>query len=394
MNPIASSSPRPRILYLQPSLVPPPKEAIRDRFWLLSDTLEGDIVQAVWWSDPTEVEQHFGPGSYPVFERGRFRYHFLLAGIDPSIRGRLKIFRFFISKTLAIHGKNPFVCLIAYSHLTTALVGAILKLITGSRLVIEIATSPHLVYITEQAKPSWKQRLSKLNSDLMLHLTVWASNCVHLLYPEQLQHYPLLRQARTESFHEFVPTSLIGRQPPAEEEYILQVGAPWYLKGTDLLVEAFRQIQPEFPNLRLKIQGHFPELPQYASAEGFGPQVEILSAVPNEEILRRIGQAKVLVLASRCEGMGRVLIEAMAAGVPVVGANVGGIPSLIEDGVNGFLFPSGDATALAACLRRLLSDEDLRQRMGEQGFAIAHGQKNEASYLKGFQSMVAKASEK
>ena len=204
----------------------------------------------------------------------------------------------------------------------------------------------------------------------------------------------MLRSAVSESFHDFVPTSLVGKQEPSVEDYVLQVGAPWYLKGTDLLVEAFRQIQPEFPGLRLKIQGHFPELAQYTPPGGFGPDVEILRAVPNEEILCRIGQARVMVLASRCEGVPRVLIEAMAAGVPVVASNVGGIPSLIQDGVNGLLFPSGDAVALAACLRRLLSDEDLRKRMGEQGYAIAHSQKTETAYAIGFKSMVEKALKK
>lgn len=387
--PLAPS--RPRILYLQPSLVPPSKEEIRDRFFRLGDTLEGDVVQAVWWLKPSEVEEHFGPGSYPVLQRGNFRYHFLLAGIDSSITGRLKIFRFFLSKALELSRQNPFDCIVAYSHLTTGLVGVALKWLTWSRLIIEIVTSPHLVYVTERANPTWKDRLRKLNSDLMLHLTVWASDCVHLLYPQQIEAYPLLRGAVTESFHDFVPTSMIGKQAPAQENYILQVGSPWYLKGSSLLVEAFGQIQPEFPNLHLKIQGHFANLAQFTPPGGFGPYVEILQAVPNEEILRRIGQAQIMVLASYCEGVPRVLIEAMAAGVPVVATDVGGISSLIEHGVNGLLFPSGDAQALANCLRQLLSDPNLCRRMGDRGHEIAHSQKNEAVYIKGFRAMVDKA---
>lgn len=85
-----------------------------------------------------------------------------------------------------------------------------------------------------------------------------------------------------------------------------------------MLVNALRQIQPEFPGLRLKIQAHFPELAQFTPRGGFGPDVEILRAVPNEEILPRTGQARIMILASRCEGMVRVLIEAMPAGVPVI----------------------------------------------------------------------------
>jgi glycosyltransferase involved in cell wall biosynthesis len=363
---------RPRILYLQPSLVPPPKDAARDRFFQLSDVLEGDIVQALWFRTPAEVEEHFGPGSYPILTRGSFRYHFLLLGLDLTAQDKLKTFWFFIQTTLSLHRHRPFDCLIAYSHLTTALIGVFLKCITFSPLCIEIATSPHLVYITERPKPTWQERLRKFYSDCMLHLTVWCSNCVHLLYPEQLDVYPLLRKVTTESFHEFVPTSFVDRQPPAAEHYILQVS-------------------PLFPDLKLKIQGYFPDLADYTPSGGFPPNIEILKAAPNEQILARIGQAKVLVLASRCEGMGRVVIEAMGAGVPVIGAAVGGIPSLVQHEVNGLLFPSGDAQALAKCLEQLLSDNPMRQRLGEAAFSFIHSHKNEAVYIKAFRSMVDKA---
>lgn len=382
---------KPRILYLQPSLVPPAKDPARDRFFLMSGELEGDVVQPIWFTTPEEVEKHLGPNSYPVFERGSFRYHFLLAGLDLGFRSRIRNFWFFITKTLEIHRQRPFECIVAYSHLSTAVVGVWLKWLTWTRLVIEIATSPHLLYTTDVPNPGWKQYLRRTLSDIMLHFTVTCSNCVHLLYPEQLDHYPLLRGAVTETFHEFVVTSHIDRQPPAEEEYILHVGAPWYLKGIDVLIEAFNQIKDEFPRLKLKIQGYLPEAPQYTPPGGFDPRVELLPAQPNEQTLARLGQAQVFVLASRCEGMGRVLIEAMASGVPVVGSDAGGIPSLAQNNVNGLVFPSGNATALAQCLRRLLSDPALRRQMGDKGYEIAHQEKDEKVYVRGFRAMVDQA---
>jgi 2-deoxystreptamine N-acetyl-D-glucosaminyltransferase/2-deoxystreptamine glucosyltransferase len=71
----------------------------------------------------------------------------------------------------------------------------------------------------------------------------------------------------------------------------------------------------------------------------------------------------VLVLPSAYEEMGSVLVEAMAAGLPVVASAVGGIPEVVQDGVTGLLVPPGDADALAAALDRLVADPALRARL-------------------------------
>jgi glycosyltransferase involved in cell wall biosynthesis len=76
-----------------------------------------------------------------------------------------------------------------------------------------------------------------------------------------------------------------------------------------------------------------------------------------------------LVLPSLNEGMGRVLLEAMAAGRPVVASRVGGIPDLVRDEENGLLVPPGDEQALAAGIARLLQDRPLARRLGEAGRA-------------------------
>jgi glycosyltransferase involved in cell wall biosynthesis len=97
-----------------------------------------------------------------------------------------------------------------------------------------------------------------------------------------------------------------------------------------------------------------------------------------EERVRLLGQCQQMAAvyasvdiwvlpAKKPEGLGNVLIEAMAMGKPVVGSAIGGIPEIILDGQNGFLAPPGNAGALAAALRRLLRDPELRRRMGEAG---------------------------
>jgi len=75
----------------------------------------------------------------------------------------------------------------------------------------------------------------------------------------------------------------------------------------------------------------------------------------------------IFVLPSRNEGMGRVVVEAMAAGLPVVASRTGGLPDLVSDGHNGFLVPPGDALSLGRAIMELCADRDLRHRMGARG---------------------------
>ena len=75
----------------------------------------------------------------------------------------------------------------------------------------------------------------------------------------------------------------------------------------------------------------------------------------------------VAVLPSYFEGMGRVLLEAMAMGKPVVGTRVGGIPDLIEDGVNGFLVEPGNEIQLTEAILRILTEKELAKQLGANG---------------------------
>jgi len=82
-------------------------------------------------------------------------------------------------------------------------------------------------------------------------------------------------------------------------------------------------------------------------------------------------QSDIVVLSSEGEGFGLVLVEAGLTGRPVIGARSGGIVDIIEDEVNGLLYPPGDVDALAGCLWKLFSDPALRDRLGAAGHARA-----------------------
>ncbi len=380
-----------RILYVHSTPVPPPTNVETDRFYLLSKNLDGDVLQPVWFRTPEEVEAVFGPGSYPVYTAGRFRYHWFLTR-KTGVRQKLATFWFYLHKGWELYRERHYDCIVAYSHMTTGLCAGLLKLLTGAKLIIEIVTAPSLVYLTERPHPSRKERWMHLYSNACLHLSMLLADRAHFLFPQQLSGYSLLQKVKNSVFHEFVPTSTIERhREETSEIYVLLIGAPWYLKGADLLIEAFRRLAPDFPRVKLKLLGHFPDGDKLHELIGGAPQIEVLKARPHPEAMRIVSDAAILALPSRCEGMARVLVEGMAAGIPLVGSDVGGIPFMIRHGENGFVVPGGDSRALEMRLRELLSDPGMRARMGANGYRRAHEELTEAAYVSHFARMVEEA---
>ena len=163
--------------------------------------------------------------------------------------------------------------------MTTGLCAGWLKLLTGAKLIIEIVTSPQLAYLTERPRPTLAERLMHLYSDACLHLSTLLADRAHFLFPQQLSMYPMLRKVKNSVFLEFVPISTIEKhREQASEMYVLLIGAPWYLKGADLLVKAFLRLAPDFPHVKLKILGYFPDGDKLHELIGGAPQVEVLQA--------------------------------------------------------------------------------------------------------------------
>jgi glycosyltransferase involved in cell wall biosynthesis len=142
----------------------------------------------------------------------------------------------------------------------------------------------------------------------------------------------------------------------------------WAGKGHDLLIRAFKEIRKEMPQARLVIVG---EGYLMDSLQTLASQLQLSDAVIFtgflEEIPQIIATFDVAVLPSYFEGMGRVLLEAMAMEKPVVGTRVGGIPDLIEEGLNGFLVSPGSSKELASAVLKILSDKALAAKMGQEG---------------------------
>jgi glycosyltransferase involved in cell wall biosynthesis len=103
---------------------------------------------------------------------------------------------------------------------------------------------------------------------------------------------------------------------------------------------------------------------------GSADRIELLGE--RGDVAAQLATSDVFVLSSRSEGMPVSVLEAMAAGLPVIASAVGGVPELVADDETGLLVPADDSTALAVALRRLLTDAGLRRAMGAAGRARAH----------------------
>lgn len=162
----------------------------------------------------------------------------------------------------------------------------------------------------------------------------------------------------------FKPSSVIERDP----HLVITVGNLKWVKGLTYALLAIAQLVPDFPDLRYVIVGDGPsrkELLFYAADLGIRDHVEFYGRATAVEVKRLLGKASVFLLSSVSEGLSNAALEAMAMEVPVVTTDAGGMPEAVDDGVEGFVVPRYDPSAIAAKLRLLLANEDLRKRMGE-----------------------------
>jgi glycosyltransferase involved in cell wall biosynthesis len=137
-------------------------------------------------------------------------------------------------------------------------------------------------------------------------------------------------------------------------------------KGHRELFAALAQLQESLPVQALIVGGgrRQGDMEKLAASLGIGGAVHFLGN--RRDVPDLLGAMDIFVLPSHSEGVSLALLEAMAAGLPVIASAVGGLPEVIADGVNGLLIPPRDPGALAGALARLLAEPDLARRLGGQ----------------------------
>lgn len=155
------------------------------------------------------------------------------------------------------------------------------------------------------------------------------------------------------------------------DSYLLAVGRladP--RKNSRMLLEMYHRLRQQFVQPpRLRLVGQAPATADWALAEAWGiaSYIDIFTHVSQDELAEHYRQASLLLLSSDEEGLGIVVIEAMASGLPVIATRCGGPETTVIEGETGYLVPVGDVEALTACVQQLWQQPVLRQQMGQRG---------------------------
>ncbi|MBV8236523.1 MAG: glycosyltransferase [Acidimicrobiia bacterium] len=140
------------------------------------------------------------------------------------------------------------------------------------------------------------------------------------------------------------------------------------VKCQDLLIRSFHRVQAQVPDARLLLVGDGPKRADlHALAEELGLSGSVYFAGYQAQPERYLQVMDVFALTSRAEGLPLAILEAWAAGLPVVATRVGGIPQVIDDGRTGLLLEPGDENTLTGTLGRLIADPGYARQLGEAG---------------------------
>jgi glycogen(starch) synthase len=156
---------------------------------------------------------------------------------------------------------------------------------------------------------------------------------------------------------------------PEGRPLILFAGRLQYEKGVQTLLDAMPVIARQVPGVRLAVAGdgtYRPALEEHAAELRLNGQVRFEGFVDEQRLRTLYSSADVAVIPSLYEPFGLVTLEAMASGTPVVAADTGGLPEIVEHEVSGLLFPPGDADELARAATRLLLDPSLSERLAKE----------------------------
>jgi glycosyltransferase involved in cell wall biosynthesis len=171
-------------------------------------------------------------------------------------------------------------------------------------------------------------------------------------------------------------SAFLDSEEDPDRPVVLHIARLVEKKGTSYLLEAFARLAARYPTARLVVIGDGPlkdPLLKHAEQLGIGDRVDWLGALPHAQVKHWLRRASIFCLPSvtaangDSEGLGMVLLEASASGLPTLATNHGGIPEAVKDGVTGHLVPERSVVRLTDGLDALLGSYELRRQMGGAG---------------------------
>ena len=337
-------------------LSPGPKYNLENSFRKRCESLSEHYHGTVLTSGPSFINRTYGNFN-------------IICVKDPFVKSWVSTVCFFSIGLLvmfkSIVAGDKYELFVTTDPLKTGLIGSIICTIFNIKLVVEV-NGDHMsdaIYIP--IRSFYKRHLRKLIMIWVEKYVLDHSSGVKLLYSKQIDKFkPLPNQAYIDYFPDYVNSDAFINIEDAKE--ILFVGFPFSVKGVDILIAAFKNVSPKHKNWTLKILGYYPDMTQLNKHIASHDKIHHHKPVNPAEMPEHIGKCGIFVLPSRTEAMGRVLVEAMAAGKPRIGSNVGGIPTVINDNVDGLLFESENIENLSQKLDQLMSSKSLRDELGRE----------------------------
>lgn len=164
--------------------------------------------------------------------------------------------------------------------------------------------------------------------------------------------------------------NLVSHDEPGKQ--LLYAGRLATVKGLPILFESLAALKPSHPDILLTVVGDGPDrskLEHMTTQLGLDENVKFVGYQSQADVRKHMQQTHVFVLPSFAEGVPVSLMEAMAAGIPVVTTQIAGVSELVEEGISGYLVPPGDVISLTDRIKTLLIDNQLRARLGAAGRA-------------------------
>lgn len=313
-----------------------------------------------------------------------------------SLRGPLRaLYYSFFCLWKGIHHRKQYDICVASDTFKTGTLSYLLFKMIRKPYIVEVAGNYIRCFKFDSENNSLLSRAKQAYVKAISPLVLERAAAVKLLYEKQINGLANLKNtSKVNVFHDLIAYDYF-RITNIDEKFILSVGHPWHLKGMDVLIKAFNKIQDKIPEYRLHIVGYSPDISEFEPLASTNPNI-ILSneGMPFKETADLIMSCSLFALASRTEAMGRVLLEAMASGKPVVASNVDGIPRVVQDDVNGLLFETNNIDELAEKMLTLLSNRTYAEKLIKAGLHTINNQFSRDAYIKSYQSMVMFATEK
>lgn len=208
------------------------------------------------------------------------------------------------------------------------------------------------------------------SADFTIAITEWLLAQMRRDFPELGQDQALLGRIGVDT-RSWQPKVMEGERG-ARPFRVVTVARLHWSKGHDTLVSAMEQLVNDGRNVELRIVGDGPErvkLEQQVAAAGLNDRVSFAGSVSEDEVKRELLSSDAFALASHAEPLGVAYMEAMAAGVPTIGTNAGGVTEIITDGHDGLLIEPKNPTALARAIASVMDDGQLARQLSERGRA-------------------------